>query len=289
MLTAGQKMTESKRSFISCIIMCGELLSSLLFPPRCILCDEILSPEEAEKRIHKTCESKLYPIIGPVCMHCGRPIRNDYDAVSKKAAYLDIYNSYEYCYDCKLIANSVEKSQMKNRKNKFTSYIEQGKSLYLYRGDIKKTMYRFKYSNKREYAKFFAQRVVRKHGDWIREKQIQAIVPVPMYLPKERKRGYNQAKSFARELSMLTGLPVEDSLVFRVRDTKALKTLNPMERKNNLKNAFQNKKSIVQYTHILVVDDIYTTGSTAQAVAEELIKQGVGHVYFLSICIGETM
>ena len=64
--------------------MCGELLSSLLFPPRCVLCDEILSPEEAEKRIHKTCESKLYPIIGPVCMHCVRPIRNDYDVVSKK-------------------------------------------------------------------------------------------------------------------------------------------------------------------------------------------------------------
>ena len=77
--------------------------------------------------------------------------------------------------------------------------------------------------------------------------------------------------------------------MYRVKDTKAQKTLNPNERKNNLKNAFQIGKSIVQYSHILVVDDIYTTGSTAQAVAEELIKQGVGHVYFMSICIGETM
>ena len=180
---------------------------------------------------------------------------------------------------------------MKYRHNKLTtvSFVEQGKALYLYRGDVKQTMYRFKYSNKREYAKFFARQAVQKYGDWIRRNKIQAIVPVPMYLPKERRRGYNQAKSFARELSKMTGLPVEDSLVCRVKDTKALKTLNPMERKNNLKNAFQKGKSIVQYSHILVVDDIYTTGSTAQAVAEELIKQGVGHVYFLSICIGETM
>ena len=56
-----------------------------------------------------------------------------------------------------------------------------------------------------------------------------------------------------------------------------------------LKSAFQNKKSIVQYSHILVVDDIYTTGSTAEAVAEELKKIGVSRVYVLSICIGGDM
>ena len=268
---------EKKLSFLKWIYICGELLSSLLFPPRCILCDEILSPEEAEKWIHKNCESKLYPVQAPVCMHCGRPFKRAHDADCKKAAYLDFNNSYEYCEECKSFAKSANYSTT------------QGKALYLYRGDMKQTMYRFKYSNKREYAKFFAQQAVQKYGQWMKEKQIQAIVPVPMYLPKERKRGYNQAKCFAMELSKRTGIPVENSLVYRVKDTKAQKTLNPNERKNNLKNAFQIGKSIVQYSHILVVDDIYTTGSTAQAVAEELIKQGVGHVYFMSICIGETM
>ena len=275
---AGQRMTKNKQSCKKYWVMCRELVGSLLFPTRCIVCDDILSPEEAANRIHVECESKLYPIRGVVCMQCGRPIKKTFDAESEKSAYLEIYHSYEYCYECQ----SKLKSQSKSK-------ITQGKALYLYRGAIKQTMYRFKYSNKREYAFYFVKEAVCQYGDWIKEKQIQAIVPVPMYKPKERKRGYNQAKTFAKALSELTGLPVLEDAVIRVRETQPLKSLNPIERKNNLKNAFQNGKSIVQYTHILVVDDIYTTGSTAEAVAEELIKQGVGHVYFMSICIGEAM
>ena len=61
-------------------------------------------------------------------------------------------------------------------------------------------MYRFKYSNKREYADFYAKEAVRIYGDWIRRKQIEAIVPVPMYRLKEKGRGYNQAAVFARTL-----------------------------------------------------------------------------------------
>lgn len=55
-------------------------------------------------------------------------------------------------------------------------------------------MYRFKYSNKREYADFYAKEAVRIYGDWIRRKQIEAIVPVPMYRLKEKGRGYNRSR-----------------------------------------------------------------------------------------------
>ena len=115
------------------------------------------------------------------------------------------------------------------------------------------------------------------------------IVPVPMYKGKQRVRGYNQAEVFAKALSELLNIPAESQLIQRIRDTRPQKELNDVQRKNNLKNAFQMKENIVQYRHILVVDDIYTTGSTAQAVAEELIKTGVSRVYMMSICIGEDM
>lgn len=271
--------------------MCGELCCSLLFPRRCVVCDEILSPEEAEKWIHETCESKLYPITGATCMQCGRPVKKDVDAASKKDAYLEFYNSYEYCDECKSFANSAKyfPNIMKKEKMKEFSAITQGKALYLYRGEIKQTMYRFKYNNKREYAKFFAIQAVEKYGDWMRERKIQAIVPVPMYRKKERRRGYNQAWCFARELSVLTGIPIADKLVNRVKDTPALKGLNRQERKNCLKNAFHEEKNIVQYKHILVVDDIYTTGVTAQAVADVLRKKGISNIYTMSICIGKDM
>ena len=233
------------------------------YPKRCPICDEILEPEEADKKIHSVCAGKLKVVTGPTCMQCGRPLDNE---------------TKEYCYDCqRLWRKSV------------TTPIRQGKSLYLYQGPIKETMYRFKYSNKREYADFFAEQAVREYGSWIRSKNIQVIVPVPMYLPKQRRRGYNQAETFAKALGQRLKLPVDTTLVKRVKDTTPQKELNDLERKNNLKSAFQKTESIVQYSHILVVDDIYTTGSTAMAVAEELMKNNTCQVYFLSICIGKGM
>ena len=110
-----------------------------------------------------------------------------------------------------------------------------------------------------------------------------------MFTKKQKRRGYNQAESFGGELSKRLGIPLDTKLIQRVKDTTPQKELNNVERKNNLENAFQIEKSIVQYSHLLVVDDIYTTGSTAQAVAKELIKIGVRQVYVFSICIGGDM
>ena len=230
----------------------------ILFPPRCLICDGLLPPEEAENGIHRACKGKLYPVTGSVCMHCGRPIDNDVA---------------EFCHDCQ----------------RGKSGITQGKALFLYQGSIKETMYRFKYSNKREYAGFFAEHALSQYGDWMRSKGIEVIVPVPMYRKKERLRGYNQAECFARALSNVTGIPVDTGLVRRVKDTQPQKELSDLERKKNLKSAFQPTENIVQYRQILIVDDIYTTGSTAQAVAEVLKKDETCKVYMMSICIGRGM
>lgn len=254
-----------------------ENVSVIFFPKRCPICDEILEPELTDQKIHSECRNKLYPITGAVCMQCGRPLEN---------------STGEFCYDCNRrprIMNQKNMSFVRIKENSgFRGVsIVQGKSMYLYQGEIKTTMYRFKYSNRREYADFFAEQAVEKYGAWIRAKGVEVIVPVPMYGKKQRVRGYNQAEVFARELSKLTGIPVDTELVLRVKDTTPQKELNDLERKNNLKSAFQRTKSIVQYSSILVVDDIYTTGSTAEAVAEELIKRKICQVYCLSICIGK--
>lgn len=195
-------------------------------------------------------------------MHCGRPLGD--------------HNPHkEYCYDC------IGKGYAKE------SFVAQGKSLYLYKGAAKQMMYRFKYSNKQEYAYFFAKEAMSQYANWMTQHGIDVIVPVPMFRKKQKRRGYNQAECFAKQLSMLSGIPMDSRLVYRVQDTAPQKKLDANKRRNNLKNAFQNGKFVVQYTCAMVVDDIYTTGSTAEAVALELKKSGVRQVYLLTICIGE--
>ncbi len=256
MHTAGQKWMKKSSIFARL----KELCLGILFPQRCPVCDGILGPEYIGiGRVHDDCNGKLLPTGDCVCMHCGRPVKA----------------GQEYCYDC-------------SRKD-LTESFEQGKSLFLYRGPVRKTMYRFKYSNKREYALFFAEETWRVYRKWIEQKRIEVIVPVPMYVPKQRRRGYNQAECFAKALSKQSGLPVASGWVERIRDTAPQKELDDIQRKNNLKSAFHCEKNIVQYNRVLLVDDIYTTGSTADAVVEELKKNGVAEVYFLSICIGEGM
>jgi len=294
MLTAGRKMMKIKKWFVDG----REIILSLLFPPRCLVCDEILTPEEKEKGIHLVCESKLYPVKGAVCMHCGRPFgqnqslykrqyHKEIDPASTQFrcesmpgklsmnAYLDVESVQEYCRECH------RKGYVRVHSD---SAIVQGKALYLYKGAIKQSMYRFKYANKREYAKFLAKQAVETYGDWFQ--RIEVIVPVPMYSKKQKVRGYNQAEIFARELSKYTGIPVDKHCVYRVKNTIPQKGLSDIERKNNLENAFQRGKSIVQYSHILIVDDIYTTGYTAEAVARELRKKGGCQIHLFSICIG---
>lgn len=74
--------------------------------------------------------------------------------------------------------------------------------------------------------------------------------------------------------------------MIRVKDTRPQKELNGRERENNVKNAFQSSDNVVKYKRILIVDDIYTTGSTVEAVAERLKKAGAEQVYVLTACIG---
>lgn len=225
----------------------------ILFPPRCPVCDAVL---HTGQRICADCRKEAVCVSEPVCKKCGKPMEDE---------------QREYCADCL----------------KRHHFFAQGKAVFVYGGGIRRSMYRFKYANKREYAEFYAQEAIRLHGEWLEKKGIEAVVPVPMYFWKERGRGYNQAAVFAGALARRLGLPLERHLVRRVRDTTPQKELNDMERKANLKKAFQLVPNIVQYKRVLLVDDIYTTGSTVDAVAQVLLGGGVQEVYVLCISIGE--
>ena len=112
------------------------------------------------------------------------------------------------------------------------------------------------------------------------------ILPVPLHRKRRRQRGYNQAGIIAEEIGRQMGIPVLGNLLVRCVDTRPQKELNDKERKNNLKNAFKIVQNNVQLKRILLVDDIFTTGSTMDGAAEVLKEAGASDVYFVSVSIG---
>ena len=116
---------------------------------------------------------------------------------------------------------------------------------------------------------------------------IEAVVPVPLHSSRRRKRGFNQAELLARELGRRMQIPVYARAVFRIRNTRPQKQLDGRERQENLKGAFAVSKRWNCPKSVLLVDDIYTTGSTIHRIAGLLKKAGVQKVYFMTISIGQ--
>lgn len=116
-------------------------------------------------------------------------------------------------------------------------------------------------------------------------KRIEAIVPVPMYSKKNGIADIIRLRFWQGTVRKMD-IPCIPRLMIRVKDTRPQKELNGRERENNVKNAFQSSDNVVKYKRILIVDDIYTTGSTVEAVAERLKEAGAEQVYVLTACIG---
>ena len=114
----------------------------------------------------------------------------------------------------------------------------------------------------------------------------EVLVPVPLHRRKLIKRGYNQAEILAKRLSEQLLIPMDNKILIRTRNTVPLKELNEKERITNLKSAFQTDEIKLKYKRIILVDDIYTTGSTIDECAWTLLRNGAEEVYFITACIG---
>lgn len=165
-------------------------------------------------------------------------------------------------------------------------YYNAGRVVWVYTKELRLSIYRFKYNNKREYADFYVSELVRLYGGWIKRLGVDAILPIPLHKSKYRKRGFNQAQVLAEAIGKELDIPVLSDILVRIKNTSAQKNLNDKERQENVKNAFKIVNNEVQLKKILLVDDIYTTGSTIDSAARVLKGDGVKEVYF--ICLGTS-
>lgn len=227
-------------------------LLTLLFPRRCPVCDKPVKPWNA--LICTDCAPRLHYNGPPWCLKCGKHIGD---------------GQKEYCGDCAAHPHLYDC----------------GRALFTYRS-ASASLSRFKYHGRQEYAAFYAACMAKYLGNFIASCGAQALVPVPLHKSRMRKRGYNQARVLAGELSALTGIPVYADWIGRVEKTVPMKDLPAAERQNNLKRAFKILRNDVKLNTIIIIDDIYTTGSTIDAMSRELRNVGVRRIYFITLAIG---
>lgn len=232
-------------------------LSGWLYPQRCPVCGDAVFREADEEaaRICSGCEHIFQRICPPVCCRCGRPVEPD----------------EELCTDC----------QGKRR-----SYLR-GYPVWIYNQAMRESIAAFKYHGRREYAVYYAQEFVKLYAETLGRLHIQGLIPVPLYPGKYKSRGYNQAELFAEQIGKYLEIPVYSDYLVRIRNTVPQKELNDRQRYANLQKAFAVKEQTdTRFHSVMLVDDIYTTGSTIEACTRMLLRAGVKKVYFASVSIG---
>jgi len=146
---------------------------------------------------------------------------------------------------------------------------------------LREAIHAFKYSGVRVLADVLGEIL---HRGWAQEPwDVDVVVPVPLHSGRLRERGYNQSALLALELSARTGLPVVDSVLVRHSPTRPQVGLSAMERAENVRNAFRCASSALASAEILLVDDVWTTGSTMRACGEALLAGGAKTVWGLTL------
>ncbi|MBE9211218.1 ComF family protein [Plectonema cf. radiosum LEGE 06105] len=181
--------------------------------------------------------------------------------------------SQEFCEYCHKQLQKCRLSDSNHPQDSFPKVIAWGG----YGGAIKRAIATMKYDNHPEIA--------RPLGEWLGEVWLEnygnehslIVVPIPMHPDKQKQRGFNQAALIAQSFCQTTGLKLKVNGLQRVKATEALFGLSPTERKKTLTQAFELGKDFRYPSNVpvVLVDDIYTTGTTVKSAIETLSKSGI--------------
>lgn len=153
-----------------------------------------------------------------------------------------------------------------------------------YTGKLRKVILDFKFANCKAYADLLAEMMCDYLNSYDFWEEFDYIVPVPLHKKRLRERGYNQSELIAEKVAEYLNIPMRTDLLIRTRATKNQSSLVRIARITNVKSAFKCVKDCKD-KHILLFDDVYTTGNTAQACARELKNRGAEKVCVLSVAI----
>lgn len=228
----------------------GGALADFVYPRLCCGCGERVM--EPRRLVCPPCEAGLTDLALPLCPTCGLP---------------DARGGAPTCDDCPrgLISFTAARGT-----TPFT-------------GLARTLVEKLKYDGRVEYADMMAGRMALIAAEQFCGVPFDAILPVPLHKVRHRDRGFNQSEEMARRLSRHLAVPLNTKLLLRVRQTRSQTTLRRRERAENIREAFAcPHPAAVAGKHLLLVDDVYTTGATLNECARTLSEAGAVSIHCLA-------
>lgn len=159
----------------------------------------------------------------------------------------------------------------------------EGRAALRYDDQARKILLSFKYGDRTEIARALAPMMARAGAALLARADV--LVPVPLHRWRLLGRRYNQSALLARALSRVSGRPAVLDALRRVRRTPSLGSLSPARRRAVLEGAIEvsaRRREILRDARVLLIDDVLTTGATAEACTQALLSAGVGGVDVLT-------
>lgn len=210
-----------------------------IFPPVCANC------KKPGQLICGECSASITWLDEPICTHCGRVVHKKTDRCPA-------------CLRTPLYP------------------VDFVRAAVIFSEPIPTIIHKLKYNGYFGLAKPLSDLMVDAWGKW--QMPVDLVVGVPLHSQREKKRGYNQSDLLAHHFCEQVGLAEDKKALQRIRNTSPQVELGAQERVINVANAFVADETRVREKHILLIDDVCTTGSTLKAAAEALMAAGARRV-----------
>ena len=229
-------------------------LADIIFPSRCVVCGIVLSNNE-RIRICSECLSRISFVKAPICSCCGLPFVN--------------YEGTDHlCGEC----------------TSSKQYFSVARSVGKFEEPLLDVIHQFKYKGKIAVGGTLGRLMAEFEYDSFSIEGYSLILPVPLHQGRLKERGFNQSVILAREIAMKYSIHLDFGILKRTIHTKPQTGLGKKQRSMNVKGAFEvTDRGRIDGERVVLIDDVYTTGSTVRECARVLVKNGVEEVAVLTL------
>lgn len=205
----------------------------------------------------------IYP---PVCGVCGRLDKNS------------------LCNKCKIQLNKEAAFNIEKNGKDINIFFNEHMYIFMYCGTIRSVLLNYKFNDNAYLYKTLTNFLLKNQKFVKKIKSYDIIIPVPLSKNRRKERGYNQSELIAKEISLKTQIKMDKTCLKKIKNVLAQSTLNKEDRYQNIEGAYKiQNNNLLKNKKVLLLDDIFTTGSTVNECSKQIQKANPKKIGVLTI------